>query len=299
LKIIGRHGLIVSEGKWGNVMAQASSVTTTVPAAARTLAVFEVFAREKRELLKSELARLLDLPESSCSDLLNTLHELGYVSRTVSTKRYYPTGRLIEIAKSIAEYDEILILGSEATALLSGLSGETCFFGEIDETEVRIVAVSEGTHRLRYVVMPGDRVSIHATAIGKALLGGLDEAERERLLRLKPLRALTDSTRTNPDQLEKEIKAQQKLGWYRAVGEGRQGVSSFAVYGRIGPRLVGLCMVGPSDRFASNESKYLKQLKEAEQAVFDAKAAGSLLQTAPAGSVVKRAATTKSRANVR
>ncbi|WP_129778401.1 IclR family transcriptional regulator [Peristeroidobacter soli] len=268
-------------------MAQTSGGTTTVPAAARTLAVFEVFAREKRELLKSELARLLDLPESSCSDLLNTLHELGYVSRTVSTKRFYPTGRLIEIAKSIAEYDEVLMIGTEATALLSGQSSETCFFGEIDDTEVRIVAVSEGSHRLRYVVLPGDRVSIHATAIGKALLGGLDDEERDRVLRLKPLRALTEATKTSPEQLEKEIKAHQKLGYYQAVGEGRQGVSSFAVHGWIGPRLVGLAMVGPSDRFVSNKNAYLKQLKEAQQMVFEGK---GLSAQSPAGSVVKRAA---------
>lgn len=275
-------------------MAQTPGSTTTVPAAARTLAVFEVFAREKRELLKSELARLLDLPESSCSDLLNTLHELGYVSRTVTTKRFYPTGRLIEIAKSIAEYDEVLTIGTEATALLSGQSSETCFFGEIDETEVRIVAVSEGSHRLRYVVLPGDRVSIHATAIGKALLGGLDEEERDRVLRLKPLRALTEATKTSPEQLEKEIKAHQKLGYYQAVGEGRQGVSSFAVHGFVGPRLVGLAMVGPSDRFASNKNTYLKQLKDAQQLVFEGKNAGASL-TSPAGSVVKRAAGARAR----
>lgn len=275
-------------------MPPAAGSTTTVPAAARTLAVFEVFAREKRELLKSELARLLDLPESSCSDLLNTLHELGYVSRTVSTKRFYPTGRLIEIAKSIAEYDEVLMIGTEATALLSGQSSETCFFGEIDDTEVRIIAVSEGGHRLRYVVLPGDRVSIHATAIGKALLGGLEEEERDRVLRLKPLRALTELTKTSPEQLEKEVKAHQKLGYYQAVNEGRQGVSSLAVHGWIGPRLVGLTMVGPSDRFAANKATYLKQLKEAQQMVFEGKGA-SVSASSPAGSIVKRAAGARSR----
>src|ERR1700761_1705070 len=34
-----------------------SAAATTVPAAARTMALFEAFAREKRELTKSELAR--------------------------------------------------------------------------------------------------------------------------------------------------------------------------------------------------------------------------------------------------
>ncbi|MGN5477112.1 helix-turn-helix domain-containing protein [Cupriavidus basilensis] len=53
-----------------------------IPAASRAMAVFEVFAREKRELSNSDMARLLSLPESSTSDLLHTLHSLGYLMRT-------------------------------------------------------------------------------------------------------------------------------------------------------------------------------------------------------------------------
>ena len=60
---------------------------TLVPAATRTMALFEVFAREKRELSNSELARLMDLPESSCSDLLHTMHEMGYLLRTARSRR--------------------------------------------------------------------------------------------------------------------------------------------------------------------------------------------------------------------
>ena len=59
---------------------------TLVPAAARTMTLLEVFARERRELSNSDLSRLMDLPESSCSDLLHTLHELGYLLRTSRTR---------------------------------------------------------------------------------------------------------------------------------------------------------------------------------------------------------------------
>src|SRR3546814_21131377 len=68
---------------------------TLVSAAARALAVFETFAREKRELSNSELAKLLNLPDSSCLDLVYTLHHLGYLVRCKQTRRYYPSGRLM------------------------------------------------------------------------------------------------------------------------------------------------------------------------------------------------------------
>ncbi|QTO23319.1 IclR family transcriptional regulator [Burkholderia seminalis] len=243
-------------------------MATSVPAAARTMAVFEIFAREKRELLKSELARLLDLPESSCSDLLGSLEALGYVSRTVSTKRYYPTRRLVSIASAISKHDEMHAFGREATALLSERTGETCYLGEIDQTEVRIIATHEGIHPLRYVVQVGDRVTCHATAIGKSLLGEMPAEERSRILRLKPLRALTANTKVKPEQIEQEVDEFKGLGWYQAVREGRDGLSSFAVSGWIGERLVGISITGPSERFAENHAFYVEQLLQVRQRVF-------------------------------
>jgi DNA-binding Lrp family transcriptional regulator len=91
---------------------------TLVPAAARTMALLELFAREKRELSNSDLARLMDLPESSCSDLLHTLHELGYLLRTARSRRFYPTARLLAVAREISASDPLYAVASEAAELL-------------------------------------------------------------------------------------------------------------------------------------------------------------------------------------
>ena len=57
-----------------------------VPAAARTMLLFEAFARERRELSNAEIAKLLDMPETSCVDLLHTLLEAGYLMRTARSR---------------------------------------------------------------------------------------------------------------------------------------------------------------------------------------------------------------------
>jgi DNA-binding IclR family transcriptional regulator len=253
----------------------------SVPAAARTMALFEVFARERRELTKSELARLLDLPESSCSDLLNTLYDLGYVTRTVETKRYYPTGRLLNAATAISENDPLSLFGAEATALLSRKVNETCSFGVLDGEKVKILSVYEGTHRLRYVVNIGDRVSIHGTALGKALLGGLPPAERARVLRLQPLRRLTEKTKTDVAELEKEIEQNQKRGWHRSQGEGAPGVWSLAVSDYVGTTQVGLTMIGPSDRMQANHETFVEALLSVRKTLFSSESAAMGEQNAP------------------
>lgn len=245
-----------------------SSGGTAVPAAARTLALFEIFAREQRPLSKSEVARLLDLPESSCSDLLNTVHRLGYVSRTASSRRYYPTSRLQMIADSIAENDTLGAVSLEATSLLRQLTGETSTFGIIDGDQAKMVSVSQGEHRLRYVVQPGDRVSLHGTAVGKALLSQLPDNEMARILRLKPLRQLTPSTITDAKVLTKHIDEQRDLGWFGAIDEGTEGVASFAIAGLIGPDVAGMSIIGPTSRMAENKDRYIEILKSVRDSVF-------------------------------
>ena len=62
---------------------------TLIPAATRTLSVFEIFAREKRALTKSNVARLHPVAGTSCLDLRHTFHPLGYLMRTPKSRKYH------------------------------------------------------------------------------------------------------------------------------------------------------------------------------------------------------------------
>jgi IclR family transcriptional regulator, acetate operon repressor len=233
--------------------------------------LLEIFAKERRELSNSELARLMDLAESSCSDLLHTLLQLGYLSRTASTKRFYPTNRLLAQANAIGTNNPLLAVGAEATELLSQKTGETATCGVLESEAVLIVAMHEGTHRLRYQRTPGDRIPLHTSAIGKALMGQVEPAERSRLLRLRPLKALTKHTKTNPSEIEKEVQAQVKRGWFTTRNEASEGASGLAVAGRVGLDHVGLSIVGPTERFDANDDRYVSILLEVSAMVFASK----------------------------
>jgi DNA-binding IclR family transcriptional regulator len=251
-------------------VAPPSARGAVVPAAARTMALFEIFAREKRELTKSEVARLLDLPESSSSDLLNTLHDLGYVSRTPTTKRFYPTARLLSVAREVSENNALADFGAEATSLLAQKSGETACCAVLADDRIKVVAVAQGGYRLRYVIEVGDTFTIHATALGKALLSGVSDTEMHRILRLKPLAQLTGNTKTEPRLLEKDVRAGRERGWQNAVDEGTMGVSSLAIVGRVGDDNVGLGIIGPTERVAPNGDELTACLIGVGRTVFGA-----------------------------
>lgn len=251
-----------------------------VPACARTMAVFEIFAREKRELSNSDLARFLNLADSSCSDLLHTLHQSGYVMRTARTRRFYPTSRLLAISREITENDPLYAAGSEAIELLSEKTGETSFCGRLDNGAAKIIAVQEGRYPLRYVLKIGERIGLHASAIGKALLGSVSAEVASRQLRLKPMRQVTAKTVTDLAILERQIADQRRHGWFSTEDEGAEGVSAFSISGLLGGEPVAISLAGPSERLLRNRDSYLEALEQVRLVTFTENAVHHVLARA-------------------
>ncbi|QIL79789.1 IclR family transcriptional regulator [Diaphorobacter sp. HDW4A] len=244
-----------------------------VPACARTLAVLEVFAREKRELSVSDVARFLDLADSSCSDLLHTMLKAGYVMRTAKTRRFYPTSKLYSIALDISRNDPLYMATLEMVELLSDKTGESAFCAMLEDGAAKVLATAEGRHHLRYVLRPGERIALHASALGKAVLGSLDDEEMRRQLRLKPMRKVTSETIVDPMELEDNVKGQRERGWYSVQEEGNEGVLAFGIPLQIGNVTVALSIAGPLERMRKNQEAYLAEMRLAAGASLNDKPA--------------------------
>lgn len=241
-----------------------------VPASARTMALFELFAREKRELSNSDVARYMDLPESSCSDLLHTLYQAGYLMRTARSRRFYPTGRLVHLGKDISDHDPRFEAGQEAVEILAEKTEETAFCGILDDGAVKVISVSEGRHPLRYVLKVGERVGLNVSAMGKAILGSLDLEDARALLAKKPLRQVTKNSLVTAETLLANVKKQARRGWYSAVDEGTDGVTAYSLSGFIGGELVAFSICGPTDRITQNEKTHLDALRDVAGMTFSA-----------------------------
>ncbi|MBF6989215.1 MULTISPECIES: IclR family transcriptional regulator [unclassified Cupriavidus] len=233
-----------------------------IPAASRAMAVFEVFARERRDLSNSEMAKLLAVADSSCSDLLHTLHSLGYLMRTTRTRRFYPTVRLLETARQIAENDPLTRLAQEAVARLTDKTNESAFFGVLEPQAVRVAAVAQSRLPLRYILDVGERVALHASALGKAMLGTLPEGDARMRLEAAKRPAVTPSTVVDLDRLMAQLARGREQGWYEAHDEGTDGVTALAVAARLGDRPVAISVAGPTERIEKHRESYLAALRD-------------------------------------
>jgi len=240
-----------------------------LPTAQRVLQVFEVYARERRPLTNSEMARFLDLADSSCSDLLYTLRQAGYLLRTPKSRYFHPTGRVLDVAQGISAADPLQSFASEALEILTRQSGESSMCGLLDGNKVKIYASQESPRALRYVVKPGTTFDLQVAALGKALLGEMDAAERNALIDTLPFEHVTTSSITNPDTLRAQIESQQPKHYFNSRDEGNEGVSAVGIAGRVGGQLTALSIVGPTHRMDANMEKYVQIILDARAEFFE------------------------------
>ena len=239
-----------------------------VPAAQRALHVFELFARERRPLTNSEIAQALELAGSSCSDLVRTLIDTGYLTRMPKGRLLYPTTKLADVVNRFSATDPLQIFAAEALDMLSKRSGETSMCGYLDGTKVKIFACQESPRALRYVLRPGTEVDVHCTALGKAILGEMRAMERDTLIDLLPMSRTTANSVLDRDALRQEIERSKERGAFVARDEGAEGVTAVGMAGTFNGRITALSRVGPSQRMDKGLEEYIQILLEARTELF-------------------------------
>jgi DNA-binding IclR family transcriptional regulator len=195
----------------------------------RTLNFLEVFAEQKRPLSASEIARLLDIPASSCHDVLQALQERGYLYELAPRGGYYPTLRLYEIGKTIADHDPVVMRTDALLRSLRDTMDESVLLSKVQGLSAAYLASFEPSHPLRFLATIGETVrSLHATSAGKCLLASLSEAALRDYLKSATLPALTPNTITSKAALRKEIETGNQRGWFVNREESQEGVTTIS-----------------------------------------------------------------------
>lgn len=195
----------------------------------RTLDFIELFARQRRPLSLSDMARLLKIPMSSCHDVLQALQERGFVYEVGPRAGFYPTRRLYELADAILQADPILLRAEGRLSALRDEVNECVSLSKATDRRVTYLLVLETTHPLRFHISVGAELrSLHATSAGKAFLGSLEPGEREEVLGRGPLPPMTERTQTDPEALGREIEASNARGWFLNAEESVEGATTLS-----------------------------------------------------------------------
>jgi DNA-binding IclR family transcriptional regulator len=189
------------------------------------LAVLDVFDHAHRALTLSDIARRADLPLATAYRIVGELE----VGRLLVRR---PDG-----AYEIGSRGWHLGLLAPQTAVreaalphlqdLVTVTGHTVHLAVLDGTGALVLERLAGSRTLPTRHMPGIRLPLHCTAVGKALLAHAPEPVRTHVL--ANVTRHTAYTVTDPRALHRQLEQIRRTGIARSAQEHRLGVSSIAV----------------------------------------------------------------------
>jgi DNA-binding IclR family transcriptional regulator len=244
-----------------------------VKSADRTLLIFEAFADRQAPMTLSELARLLDIPVSTCFNLMRTLEARGYLYEVAGRKMYYPTARWLVNAQGIARRDPVREQVEPFLIALRDATAETVILGKRLGDKVVYLNIIESEQSIRYTAAAGDLKPMHSTSAGRALLGAMSTPEREKLLAELPLEPVTGATLIDPADLRAEIEAGVLRGWFSSRGENVVDVAGIAAFVNFGADVFTVTVAGPRQRVEPKIESHAARLVATCRSILGAAAA--------------------------
>lgn len=226
----------------------------------RALAVLRCFERGETALGITELAARTTLTVSTVHRLVRALADGGLLVQDPRSDRYQLGPTLVVLGRQAAEqlgYGQALPLLEE----LAEATGESINLGIRTGNEVQVVLDVASSQPLRFAQVPGTRVPLHMSAMGKCLLaygGDIDE----QLDQLGELPGMTERTITDRDRLADELQQVRRRGWALNDEERNPGVRAIAVpvLHYSGKAVAAVAVQGPTVRITDDRLAELAEL---------------------------------------
>lgn len=171
----------------------------------RALAILHLLIRQEHALSMSEISDRLGIPKPTVHRLLARLQANGHLTRDLTGRNFEVGPRLREL--SVGALSSVIRSAPQIAALeaLTRETGESCNVGVLDGGSVIIIERIETTWPVRVHLAVGDRLPLHATALGKLFLSRMSRSQRQRYYESSGLEANTQWTITDPEALERDL----------------------------------------------------------------------------------------------
>jgi DNA-binding IclR family transcriptional regulator len=197
----------------------AAEVASSNQSVDRALSVLKVFTGGRAELRVSDVAKAAGLGLSTASRLLATLEAAGFVDRDPVSGLYRLGLDTVTLGGAVLNAHPV---HREARQVAQNLAAELGLGANVAGRRggrLFYLLNFEGRQSPRSFVLARQHNPLHATGLGKSLLGGLSAAERRDLLLADSLAAYTPHTITTHERLDTEIAAATARGYASEVEE--------------------------------------------------------------------------------
>ena len=216
----------------------------------RALAALAILANRSSESSLVELCAELRLHKSTVHRLMMVLEQHRLVVKNPETGRYRLGLKLFELGSKALDGIDLRGRARPYLDRLQQQFGETVFFCILDDGQVFYVEKVESQQSVRTACTVGSRAPAYCTAVGKAMLAELSDAEVSTIVRRWGLKAVTPNTITTAAALKSELRTVRSRGYAIDDEEKEQGLRcvSAAVRGHSGKLFAAMSISGPAFR---------------------------------------------------
>ena len=226
--------------------------------------ILDFLSQNGQGLTLTELSELVDLPRSSVHALLFTLTDMNYIRREDHSGLYFIGLKTFEVGSRYVENNDVYRSAKDVLEQVSIASHETAHLAVLDGREVVYVCKHDSDQAIRMISYVGKRVPAHATAVGKALLTGLSNAQLRAMYGAEALPRLTERTVTDVETLIGQVENARVTGTAYEREESTPNVQCVAVpiQNRSGIVLMGMSISVPIFRSGDSMQPYIEILLE-------------------------------------
>ncbi|MGV2864169.1 IclR family transcriptional regulator [Achromobacter sp. AGC39] len=160
--------------------------------------VLSLYADGAMELSFTDVAARLAMPKSTASRLLNHMQRYGMLDQDPATRRYRPGALLAQAVRAGMAATPLDEACRDVLVRLSEDSGLTAYLSTLNQRETVVLQRLNGSHPVQVLSPPGSRRNASGTAMGRALLSRLRDAEFQTLYGADPAQPLPMEGRDCP-----------------------------------------------------------------------------------------------------
>lgn len=209
--------------------------------------MLNLFSAQEPRLPLVEISNRLDMPKSTAHHILKSLIAGGLIEKVDGDAYALGTG-ILALSQTVRVNVEIRDRAAPHVRALADLTGESVYLTIREGDGILYIYAVESSRRLIARTAIGDRMPMHCTGVGKAILGHMPEDEVHDILDRVGTPAVTPKTITDRDALLSDLVSIRQRGFSYDDEENEAGTFCVGapIYG-ADRKVVGGCSVAGTD----------------------------------------------------
>ncbi len=242
----------------------------SVPNLERALSIIELLINHQHGLTLAEMQEKTGFPKSSLFRITQTLADRQYLVKSESPVRFTLSKKFLHIGLSTLSESSLIENCLPVMREIRDNLKETVLLGSLIEGEGVLLEQVLGLHPFTFMLQPGKRFNLHASAPGKSILAFMPAHEQKETVNAMYFEKFNENTITSKDRYNTELELVQQKGYGFDHAEELDGVHCVGapIFNQYGYPIAALWITAPSSRLPFKDFDAIgNTLKEAGLAI--------------------------------